>query len=256
MHSGQGLVYLLNNLASWVAFSVMWWGRLTVCRHWSGVRSLGVFFTISTSLACLPLRLSSSPHRQNAQMPFVYSSVGLHTHMQMLAFQPTHTRTLSLLLSPQPIFIQMNWLFHTCMISPRPHHTPSRIQFPCWWNLVYSINASKHTAAQGVHYDTADEWLRRLCHAIIIVIMAIIWPSFGHLAARTCNHRTWQSLSMKLAEMSRGAGANWFGGGRGETPASLLSKFMHCIYPGPITLTRHIYHIINPEDYHQKSINQ
>lgn len=31
---------------------------------------------------------------------------------------------------------------------------------------------------------------------------------------------------------------------------------MHCIYLSPITLTRHIYHIINPEDYHQKSINQ
>ena len=43
---------------------------------------------------------------------------------------------------------------------------------------------------------------------------------------------------------------------RGEAPACSLAKFMHCIYPSPITLTRHIYHIINPEDYHQKSIKQ
>lgn len=119
MHSGQRLVYLLNNLASWVAFSVMRRGRLTVCRHWSGVRSLGAFFTISARRARLPLRLSSSPHRQNAQMPFVYSSVGLHTHMQMLALQPTHT--LFLLLSLPGTF-SSKWI--GCSTRARYPRTP------------------------------------------------------------------------------------------------------------------------------------
>lgn len=91
-----------------------------------------------------------------------------HTHKR------THMHTL------QPIFIQMNWLFHTCMISILPLD-PISMLMKLW---IYSINASKHTGVWGAYYNTADEWLHGFYHAIIIVITVIIWPSFGHFSKR------------------------------------------------------------------------
>lgn len=126
MHSGQKLVYLLSNLGSRVAFSVMRRGRLTVRRPWVGVHSPGVFFTIpASSLAShyIPARLTG----RDAQMPFVYSSVSLQTHMQI--YTHGHTRTL------QTIFSQMNWLLHTCIITPPPQ--PGPISMLMKLNLQY-----------------------------------------------------------------------------------------------------------------------
>lgn len=175
MHGSQRLVYLLNNLGSWVAFSVMQQGRLTVCRRWLGVHSPHAFFTISASLLTshfIPAHLTG----WNTQMPFVYSSVSLHTHMQILMVPPcvphTHKPTL------QPIFIQRNWLFHTCMISIPPLY-PISMLMKLW---IYSINASKHTGVRAAYYITADEWLHGFYHAIIIVITVIIWPPFAHFS--------------------------------------------------------------------------
>lgn len=42
----------------------------------------------------------------------------------------------------------------------------------------------------------------------------------------------------------------------GEMPAEMPSKLVHCVCLSRITLTSHMYRIINPKDYHQKSINQ
>lgn len=113
MHGGQRLVYLLNNLGCGVAFSVMRRGRLTVRRPWVGVHSPRVFFTIPASL----LASHYTPARRtgrNAQMPFVYSSVGLRAHMQIYTHGHTNTRTL------QTIFSQTNWLLHAFMIYTPP----------------------------------------------------------------------------------------------------------------------------------------
>lgn len=190
MHGGQRLVYLLNNLGSWVAFSVMRRGRLTVCRRWLGVRSPGAFFTISASRARFPLRLSSSPYRQRTHRCHLCTHLWAYIHICKCSCTSPHAHS----------HIHTPAHFHPNELAvPHVHdiHPTPWIQFPCWWNSVYSINASKHTAARSIHYDTADEWLRRLCHAIIIVITAIIWPSFGHLTTGTCSLHTWQYLSVK-----------------------------------------------------------
>lgn len=190
MHGGQRLVYLLNNLGSWVAFSVMRRGRLTVCRRWLGVHSPDAFFTISASLLAshyIPAHLTG----RNTQMPFEYSSVSLHTHMQILMHPPTHTHS-----SP----FSSKWIGCSTRAWYLSHPW---IQFPCWWNWIYSINASKHTGVRGAYYDTADEWLHRLYHAIIIVITVIIWPSFGHFG----EHATFIPGSISVwsdAGMTRG----------------------------------------------------
>ncbi len=131
MHGGQRLVYLLNNLGSWVAFSVMRRGRLTVCRRWLGVHSLDAFFTISASLLAshyIPAHLTG----RNTQMPFVYSSVSLHTHMQIL-MQPhththTHTHTHSSPFSSKWIACSIAWYL-----------SQAWIQFPCWWNCEFTV---------------------------------------------------------------------------------------------------------------------
>lgn len=93
--------------------------KMTVRRPWVGVHSPRVFFTIPASLLAshyIPARLTG----RNAQMPFVYSSVGLRTHMQIYPHGHTNTRTL------QTIFSQTNWLLHTFMISTPP---PPRFNF-------------------------------------------------------------------------------------------------------------------------------
>jgi len=120
---------------------------------------------------------TSSPHRQKHTFAIcvliyepTYTYANAHTH----TCTNPHTHKL------QPIFIQMNWLFHACMISIPPLD-PISMLMKLW---IYSINASKHTGVRGVYYNTADEWLHGFHPAIIIVITVIIWPPFGHFSRR------------------------------------------------------------------------
>lgn len=62
LHGGQRPVYLLNSLGSWVAFSVMQRGRLTVCRQCVDVQKSQCILYYLCQLAHLPSH-SSSPRR-------------------------------------------------------------------------------------------------------------------------------------------------------------------------------------------------
>lgn len=186
MHVGQRLVYLLNNLGSWVAFSVMRRGRLTVCRHWVDVHSPNAFFTIFASLLAFHY-ISTHLTGRGTQIPFVYSFVSLHTRANMYVPTLTHSRSL--------------WTKSTSCFTHAWYLSYPWIQFPCWWNWICCINASKHTSRGGVYYNTADEWLHGFYHAIIIVITVIIWPSFGHFSKRA----TFKPCSVwSNARMTRG----------------------------------------------------
>lgn len=172
MHGGQRLVYLLNNLGCGVAFSVMRRGRLTVRRPRVGVHSPRVFFTIPASLLAshyTPARLTG----RNAQIcVLICGLTSTYANLHTRTHELTHTSD----------HFQPNEL-----AAPRVHDihpTTTPIQFPCWWNWIYSIDASKHTGVWGVYYSAADERLHGLYCAIIIVITVIIWPSFGSFNER------------------------------------------------------------------------
>lgn len=169
----------------------------------------------------------------------MYLFVSLPTHLQMCMLTHTYTHSCSLSTASTGCFT------HACYLSY------PWIQFLCWWNWMYSMNAAKHTGDGQVYYNTADEWLHRL----------FFLPCHYH-----CNHcyhlnLFWPFQNVQPSNLVPGVKrckneANWFRDAAGEEPATLLSKFMHCIYSSLITLTRHIYHIIKQDDYHQKSINQ
>lgn len=125
-------------------------------------------------LARLPLH-TSSPHRQKCTDAICVLICGL-----MSTYANLHTRTHEHTHTSD--HFQPNEL-----AAPRVHDihpTTTPIQFPCWWNWIYSIDASKHTGVWGVYYSAADERLHGLYCAIIIVITVIIWPSFGSFNER------------------------------------------------------------------------
>lgn len=92
MHGGQRLVYLLNNLGSWVAFSVMQRRRLTVCRRRLVCPQSRCILYYLCQLARLPLR-TSSPQRQKTHRCHLCTHLLAYIHICKYSRARTHTHT-------------------------------------------------------------------------------------------------------------------------------------------------------------------